>query len=155
MKRLFYIQQMNRKIKKNILITLLLVVLSVAAIGYYLYNKGPVDVKNSSAIKIYATELYEQFNTDSTRALKKYSGKIVQVTGVIDALSLNQKKETVVTLKTNTNGAFVNCTMEEILNNININAKINIKGICSGIGQGDEDLGIKADVYLTRCYLIK
>ena len=91
---------MNRK-AKNIFILLLLVALLAAVFGYYLFNKGPVDVRNSTAIKANATELYEQFNTDSTVALKKYSGKILQVTGEVTAVSLNQEKQKIILLKTN------------------------------------------------------
>jgi len=58
-------------------------------------------------------------------------------------------------LKTGTEDASVNCTMEEDAKNITANSQVSIKGICSGIGQGDEELGIRADVYLTRCILIK
>ena len=145
---------MNRK-AKNILTLLLLVALLAAVFGYYLFNKGPVEVRNSDAIKANAIELYEQFNTDSTAALNKYSGKILQVTGEVTAVSLNQEKQKIILLKTNTGGASVNCTMEEDPGDVKINAVVNIKGICSGIGQGDEDLGIKGDVYLTRCFLIK
>ena len=146
---------MTRSTKRNILISLLLLALAGVAVGYYLFNKGPVDVKGSSAIKTDAVGLYEQFDADSAGALKNYSGKILQVAGIVTAVSLNQKKEKIILLKTNTGGASVNCSMEEDPGEIKINDAVNIKGICSGIGQGDEDLGIKGDVYLTRCFLIK
>ena len=141
--------------KKSILVTLLLVACLAAAIGYYLFNKGPVDVRNSAAIKTTATELYKLFDTDSSEALKKYSGKILQVTGTVAAVSLNQKKEKIILLKTDIGGASINCTMEEDPGETVPDKKVDIKGICSGLGQGDEDLGIKGDVYLTRCFLIK
>jgi cytochrome c-type biogenesis protein CcmE len=146
---------MNTMTRKKVLISLLLVAILAAAFGYYLFNKGPVDVKSGSAIKLDAIGLYEQFDADSTGALKNYSGKILQVAGLVTAVSLNQKKEKIILLKTNTGGASVNCTMEEDPGEIKINDTVSIKGICSGIGQGDEDLGIKGDVYLTRCFLIK
>ncbi|MEP7163276.1 MAG: hypothetical protein ABI741_01210 [Ferruginibacter sp.] len=146
---------MNRKAKKGILISLLLAAILAVAFGYYLFNKGPVDVRNSDAIKANAIELYEQFNADSSGALKKYSGKILEVRGVITSVSLNQMKEKIILLKTNTGGASVNCTMEEDPGEIKTGDDVSIKGICSGMGQGDEDLGIKGDVYLTRCFLIK
>jgi len=146
---------MNRKAKKSILISLLLVAVLAAAFGYYLFSKGPVDVKNSSAIKINAANLYDKFDVDSATAFKNYSGKILEVSGEVTAISVNQKKEMIILLKTNTGGASVNCTMEEDPGGIKINDPVNIKGICSGMGQGDEDLGIKGDVYLTRCFLIK
>ena len=146
---------MTRKTNKYILLTILLVAVIAASFGYYLYNKGPEDVKSSSATKINAPELYKLFITDSTRALKKYAGQVLQVKGQVTGISLNQQKQQVILLKTAADGAAVNCTMEEDPGKININDEIEVKGICSGIGQGDEDLGIKGDVYLTRSFLIK
>lgn len=146
---------MTGKTKKRIGISILIVVLLCASVGYYLYQKGPLDVKSSPAIKVNAAGLYDQFSKDSTGSLKKYSGKVVEVTGVVSSVSLNQQKQQIILLKTPANGAFVNCTMEESAGNVHANDNVNIKGICSGIGQGDEDLGIKADLYLTRCFLIK
>ena len=146
---------MNRKAKIYVLVSILLLVLLSTSFVYYLFNKGPLDVKSSSSIKINATELYEQFNKDPAGALKKYSGRVVEVTGVVTAISINQKKEKIILLKTNTGEASVNCTLEEDPGEIKINDVTNIKGICSGMGQGDADLGIKGDVYLTRCFLLK
>ena len=146
---------MTRKTKKTILVAVLLVAVLGASVGYYLYNKGPMDVKNSSAIKITATELYDLFSKDSTAALKKYAGKVLLVKGLVNSVSVNQQKEKLILLKTTADGASINCTMEEDPGNISATHEVNIQGICSGIGQGDEDLGIKADVYLTRCFLIK
>ena len=146
---------MTRKTKKTILVATLLVAVLGASFGYYLYNKGPLDVKNSSAIKIAASELYNLFSTDSTASLKKYTGKVLLVKGQVSSLSVNQQKEKIILLKTTADAAAINCTMEEDPGNINVNDEVTIKGICSGIGQGDEDLGIKGDVYLTRCFLIK
>ena len=137
------------------MVLLLLSILAIATVGYYLYNKGPVDVKNSNAIKVSAADLYKEFISDSTIALKKYAGKVLLAKGQVSSVSSNQQKEKVILLKTTADGAFINCTMDEDPGNININDEVNIKGICSGIGQGDEELGIKADVYLTTCLLIK
>ena len=58
-------------------------------------------------------------------------------------------------IKTDTDGAFINCTLEQESNALLAGQSINIKGICNGIGQGDADIGIKGDVYLVRCYLAK
>ncbi len=145
---------MKRK-TKSILISILVIVLLGAAFGYYLFNKGPIDVKNSSSVKITAIKLYDQFSSDSTNALKLHSGKVLLVSGEVNTISTNQKNEKVILLKTKSNGAYVNCTLEEDPGVVNINDNVRIKGICSGMGQGDEELGILGDVYLTRCYLIK
>ena len=146
---------MNRKVKRNLLIFVLVGGAMAAAFGYYLFNKGPKDVKGSSAIEVSATSLYEEFNSDSSKALQKYSGQVLLVDGEVSGVSVNQQKQKVVLLHTNTGGASVNCTLEEDPGEIGLHTKVKIKGICSGPGQADEELGIKADLYLTRCYLIK
>jgi len=133
-------------------------ILSVAAIGaataYYLYNKGPVDVKSSSGIKINAEDLYNAFSSDSVSAQKKYSNRILNVYGIINTVTVNVENKQIVTLKTSIDGAYINCVIEEPTAEINTGEKVNIKGICSGIGQGEPDLGIKGDVYLSRCLIV-
>jgi hypothetical protein len=146
---------MNRKVIKSIFLVLLLITAIAALVGYYFFNKGPADVKNSDAIKTEAPLLYVQFSTDSTLAIKKYSDKVIEVTGEVNTISTNQQNEKIILLKTNVGGASINCTMEEDPGNIQLNDLVVIKGICSGIGQGDADMGIPGDVYLTRCYVIK
>ena len=146
---------MTTKTKNNIIVSLIIIVMLGGAFGYYLYNKGPLDIKNSAALPIDATDLYSSFITDSTAAIKEYSGKVLLVKGQVNMVSFNQQKEKIILLKTATGEAYINCTMEEDPGNVKPNDPVNIKGICSGIGQGDEDLGIKGDVYLTRCFLIK
>lgn len=126
-----------------------------AAFGYYLYNKGPVDVKNSSGIKINAEDLYNSFSTDSVSAQKKYSNRILNVHGIINNITTNVENKQIVTLKTSTDAAYINCVLEETTQQINTGEEVNIKGICSGIGQGEPDLGIKGDVYLSRCFIAK
>ena len=146
---------MTSKVKKTILFSILGLVAIAAGIGYYLYNKGPIDVKNATGIKVSATELYDAYSKDSTAAQKKYTDKIIETRGIVTKISQNQQHQAIVMLKTNEGTAFVNCTMEEPAINIKENEAIVIKGICSGIGMGDLELGIKGDVYLTRCYLVK
>ena len=146
---------MNRKVIKTIIVTLILCTVIAASIGYYIINKGPEDVKNSTSVKIEAASLYTQYSKDSAGAIKKYSGRVLEVSGKVNSVSTNQQNEKVILLETNSGGAYINCTMEENPENIKTNELVNIKGICSGIGQGDADLGILGDVYLTRCFIIK
>ncbi|MFT3909402.1 MAG: hypothetical protein QM737_08265 [Ferruginibacter sp.] len=145
---------MKKKVR-NILLVVLLLALSGAGIGYYLYNKGPVNVQGSDAININAGDLYQAYISDSSAAQKKYTDKILLVSGEVHDISSNLQKKKIILLKGSTDGAYINCTMEENIENIHVTDKVNIQGICSGIGEGDTDLGIKGDVYLTRCYLMK
>ncbi len=141
--------------KKKTVIVILLLAVCMAGVGYYMYNKGPVDVKDSPAVKIEAGTLYNAYLTDSSAAQKNYSGKILQVSGLVSKVSDNQQGEMIVLLKTNTNGAFVNCTLQQKINNIKPNDKLQVKGICSGMGQGEQELGIMGDLYLTRSLIVE
>lgn len=137
--------------KKQFLLFLLLIMLAVA-IGYYFYNKGPVNFKNSDTLNITAVELYNAYE-DTLAAQKKFTGKVLTVAGVVSKIEMNQQNETILLLKTNTGGAFINCSMQQTNITLKVNDSPHIKGLCSGIGQGDTDFGIKADVYLTRCWI--
>jgi hypothetical protein len=141
--------------KKKIAIVSILLCICAATIGFYMYNRGPLDVKNSYAIKKEAALLYDAYNADTSIAQKKYSGKIVQVSGVVSQVADNQQGEMIVLLKTNLEGAYVNCTMQQKTTGIKTNDAVQIKGICSGMGQADSDLGIKGDLYLTRSLIVE
>lgn len=145
---------MSKNTKRALLIFILLGVIA-AGVGYYAYNKGPRDILNSTGIKATAGELYTLYDTDSTAAQKKYSGQIVEVTGVVKEISENQQKEKIVLLQTSAEGASINCTMEGVAGNIKRDDTVVVKGLCSGIGQGEPDLGLKGDVYLARCFILK
>jgi uncharacterized protein YxeA len=145
---------MNSKTKK---IVAVIVVLALAgtAIGYYLWNKPHLDVAAAASVKADATVLYNAFSTDSVAAKKNYTQQVLQVAGTISSISKNQQGQTLVLLKTATEAAYINCTMEgEVVNKKDGDA-VAIKGICNGMGQGDTDLGIMGDVYLVRCYIIQ
>lgn len=126
-----------------------------AAFAFYLYNKGPLDVKTTKGIKINAYDLYQTYFKDSLVAVKKYSNKIVETTGVVAQVTLNQQNQRVVLLITNETGGFINCTMEDLTAVIKEDETVKIKGICTGIGMGDVAMEILGDVYLSRCYLLK
>ena len=140
--------------KKNIIIIFLAVIIIAGAIGFYFYNKGPVNVKNAAAIKTEVAALYQSFFKDSTVAKKTYLNNVLEVSGLVMKISKNQENQVIVMLQTNESGAYVNCTMEEVAG-LAENKQVTLKGICTGMGMGDADLGIMGDVYLVRCYLIK
>jgi tRNA_anti-like len=147
---------MTLKAVNTILIPIVLLIFSGISISLYLSNQGPLNVKNSPGIPETAIKLYRLYSGDSIMAKKYYTDKILEVSGEVSEVTLNMKQQKVVLLKTGISHGYVNCTLEEP-EEVNIQPldKINIKGICSGLGQGDPELGIIADVYLTRCFLEK
>jgi hypothetical protein len=144
---------MKKKITKTILLSLLLLLTVGVSLAFYMYRKGPMDVKNSRGLAVKAIDLYSLYNTDTIEAGKMYTDKIIEVSGVLKEMALNLQHQQVILLKTTNTNASINCTMDVPVQNIKPAGKIIIKGICSGMGQADFDLGIPADVYLTRCYL--
>lgn len=128
--------------------------IGTCAFAYYQYNKGPVNIKSASAQKIEAVQLYKAYTSDSVSAQKNFNGKVLEVRGKIEALTSNQNNEKLLLLNTGEEDAFVNCTLEEEnVEGLSKGDMVSLKGICTGLGQAEPDLGIKADLYLTRAYL--
>jgi hypothetical protein len=140
--------------KKYIILAFLAVAIIACATGLYFYNKGPVNVQSSQAIKINAAALYQVFLADSLQAKKNYADKVLEVSGTVKQVSKNLQNQVIVMLQTNEAGAFINCTLEEDKTGLVENKPVTLKGICTGMGMGDPDLGILGDVYLTRCYMV-
>ncbi|MCW3111519.1 MAG: hypothetical protein JWQ09_6025 [Segetibacter sp.] len=143
------------KTKRNIFVSIFGLVIIAAIIGFYLFNKEGPDIKNANAAKIAATDLYATFSKDTVAAKQMYFEKILEVSGVVTQLTKNQQSQPIILLKTATDEASINCTMEDTAVNLKAGDQISIKGICTGIGQGDADLGIAPDVYLIRCYVVR
>ena len=141
--------------KKSLIIFFLAAIGIAVAVGFYFFNKGPKEVKHADGIKVEAAIVYQAFLKDSTTAKEQYLNKILEVSGMVKKVSKNQQNEMIVMLQTSESGAFVNCTLEDGVAAILENKQATIKGICTGMGMGDADLGILGDVYLIRCYLIK
>ncbi|MFM6924578.1 MAG: OB-fold protein, partial [Ferruginibacter sp.] len=120
--------------KKYILVFLLAVAIIAGVTGYYMYNKGPVNIKSSAAAKIEAATLYQSFLKDSVQAKKNYADKVLEVSGIIKKISKNQQNQVIVMLQTNEEGAFVNCTLEEDKPGLTENKPVSLKGICTGMG---------------------
>ena len=143
-----------RNKKKYILVPITVILLLLVGVGYYMYNKPAQDVEHADGKKVTAAVLYEQYSKDTVLAKKDFTQQILQVSGVVTQVSHNQQNNVVILLKTGTNGASVNCTMEGPANGITPGSNVEIKGICNGMGEGDADLGIMGDVYLIRCHTV-
>jgi len=146
---------MNKSVKTGLITGIILLILAAGGIGYYLYNKGPLNVRTASSTPVTATDLYSSYLSDTSTAQKKYSGKVLEVSGLIAEVTSNQQGEQLVLLKTGAEGGHVNCTMEEKAEGLKPGMQVTVKGICSGMGAGDADLGIMGDVYLTRSLISK
>jgi hypothetical protein len=144
---------MNKKIKIFLVIIICLFVVG-SVIAYRMWNKPHMNVKDATSVKTTAVELYNTFLKDSSTAKNKYTDAVVEVSGEVTQVNKNQLNQTVVFLKTNTQDAAINCTMEDTAQNIQPGGQVTIKGICNGYNSGDADMGIPGDILLIRCYTI-
>ena len=143
---------MTKETKRNIFLILIAIVITIAIIGYRTWNRPHLNVENATAIKTTAIRLYSGLSKNDTISKSIYLNKVVEVSGVITQVSLNQQNQQIILLKTNVSDGSVNCTMEQKLNNIKTGDSTVLKGICSGYIGGDMDMGLPGDVFLTRCY---
>jgi flagellar basal body-associated protein FliL len=146
---------MTKKTKKTILLGILIAIAAGTGFGYYMWNKPHRSVESADGIQVVAAELLNQYVQDSAAANKKYTDKVVEVTGEVTDTSTNQQNERIIKLKTTQEGAFVNCTFEQKSVTANPGIKITVKGICGGYSGGDADMGLPGDVVIVRCYLIQ
>lgn len=108
---------------------------------------------------ITAVELHKIFASDSGKAKNTFIGdennkKVTRVSGEVAELKKDQQQQQVILLKTSTEGAFINCTMEEKSAPVKVGTIITIQGMCTGYNF-DADMGIPGDVVLLRCYLVR
>ncbi len=143
---------MTKETKRNIFLIFIAIVIAIAIVGYSIWNKPHLNVKNATAIKTTAIALYSCLSKNDTISKSIYLNKVLEVSGKITKVSMNQQHQQIILLKTNVSGGSVNCTMEEKLNNIKAGDSIVLKGICSGYIGGDMDMGLPGDVFLIRCY---
>lgn len=144
---------MNER-KRTILLAIILVLLAAATTGYWFWNKPHKDVMDADAVKVTAASLYNNFITDSAKARKLYTDKVLEVSGQISKLAINQQEQQIILIKTPVAGAFINCTMEKSSELLKEGGAVTVKGICSGYIGGDADMGLPGDVFLTRAYPI-
>ncbi len=142
--------------RKNILINIFLVTImafsTVALIGFIIWNQPHQDIKDATGIKTNATTLYQSLSQDSSTRKMIFLNKIVTVSGRVKKIQKNQQGQQVILLETNIAGASVNCTMEGNADAIKPGDTTEIKGICIGYINGDPEIGLPGDVFLTRCY---
>lgn len=143
---------MKKKTKRNVFLIFITIVIAIAVVGYIIWNKPHVNINNANASKTTAIALYSSLSKNDTISKSLYFNKVVEVSGEITQISLNQQHQQIILLKTNVSGGSVNCTMEEKMNNIKAGDMIVLKGICKGYIGGDMDMGLPGDVFLTRCY---
>ena len=89
------------------------------------------------------------------RKVHRFLNKVVAVAGTVKEVSKNRLGQQVILLKTSVEGGSVNCTMEQRAENIIAGETVLIKAACTGYIEGDKDMDLPGESYLTRCYQLK
>jgi len=121
------------KMKKLIIIILILGA-GAGSYGYYLYNKprsGVSDMK--TAFTLDAKSFYSEYNTDENSANAKYLGKVIEVSGKIRSIDIDDRGTMNIAIETGEMGA-VNCQFEkkDKMPSVVEGNMVNVKGVCSG-----------------------
>ncbi|MBN1950708.1 MAG: hypothetical protein JW801_05865 [Bacteroidales bacterium] len=136
------------------LLIILISFLLIAGIGGFLayrmvFQDAPLSVENEKAdFVISAAALVSAFETNESQAMKRYGGKIIEVHGEIDEITIKETSTTIV-LKSPEDLFGVLCTFDSSVANAGSFRKgsaITVKGICNGY---------LTDVALNKCSLIK
>jgi hypothetical protein len=143
---------MRKKIIINISLLTMMSFLTVAFIGFIIWNKPHRNIKGANSIETNAVALYRALSNDTTKMKPLFLNKVVVVSGRVKQVQKNLDGAQVILLETNVSGASVNCTMEENSLNIKSGDTTAIKGMCIGYINGDPQIGLPGDVFLTRCY---
>lgn len=121
---------------------------------YYKPQKNIADTK--ADVAVVATDLYRAFEADEQKANATYTGKILEVTGPVAEVAVNQGGEVTVILREADamNGVF--CTMRaedsEEAKAFATGKTVTIKGTCDGYNGMEMMPG---DVVMTRCSIVK
>lgn len=111
------------------------ILLIVAAIFYYVFiyaAQNKRNVNDEKAIAITAVELVSTYNNNESEANTKYLNKALQVEGFVKEVGQNQEGNTTITIDGANDFSAVFCTLKEANNKVEVNKKINIKGVCIG-----------------------
>lgn len=136
--------------KKLLKIGLVLALLA-GIYAYYLYNKPVAKLESVKPdYSLTAEELFSQFENNEAEANKKYLGKILEVNGKIQNLSLSDSGDFNLILASGSEMFGINCGMsvseDAQYKSYKVGDSIKVKGECTGISM---------DVVMTRCVIVK
>jgi len=118
--------------KKSYIIIIVLLALSAVWVVFRMYNKPHRDPLSEASIKISATELFRSYENDEVAANKLYLDKVLEVSGKVTEVTINQELIPIIALETENPMFGVRCTMESTTINAKPGDTVSIKGICTG-----------------------
>lgn len=122
------------------------------------YNRTNKDFSNVKAdIKIIATDLIQQYETNDSTADKKYLGKIIETSGVIKDITKDDAGYYTVVLGDTASMSSVRCSMDSTHQQDAalqaIGSSATVRGACTGFNK--DEMGLGSDVILNRCVIVE
>lgn len=137
--------------KKNIAITIVLIVIILAGYSYKEYYRKPADISTvEPAAQINVAAIVKLYQNDETKANQQYLNKTIQVEGSITQI-INQQDTLINVFLGDTNSVNkVSCLLDKkhfnAIQKYTVGQPITIKGICTGF---------LIDVELNRCVIVQ
>lgn len=150
---------MKRKtIFRNSLLLILILGSIAAYFAYREYNRKAENVNKLDAVfELTSDALIQEFTENEKAATEKYSGKVLQVDGLLKTIDTDDKGYNTVVLGNRATPSSVRCSIDTLFpiekNNLQLNALVTLKGICTGFNA--DEMGLGADVLLNRCIIIQ
>jgi hypothetical protein len=126
----------NKKLWKRIgLAVLVLVLAGAAAVWYILTEKFTDTTERKAAYSVNALDFIKEFETNEAEANKKYTEKIISVTGIVSAVEAADTTANIKFADTLTGSYVIFAFQEQHLSEakeLKVGDKVSIKGSCSG-----------------------
>jgi len=130
-----WISSINKKMKKNIIILLIVGLIAGGVFAYYMWNKPHRSSQNEKpAFNLTADSILLEFTNDENAATQKFLNKTVAVSGIVYEMKKDNMGQIEVILQTADPIETVNCVLANGTSTEGIVAgiEIELKGICSG-----------------------
>ena len=145
----------NRILK--IAITFVIVVTAIGYYAYYEFNRTNDSLKNKQpAYVVSPSMIIDEFSKNSTAALQKYVDKVIEVEGQVKNIETTEKNDVTIVLGEENNMSSLRFSLDsnetKEVNIIKINAKVRLKGMCTGYNA--DEMGLGSDILLNRAIIV-
>jgi hypothetical protein len=112
--------------------------------AYFMYNQPHRSAAKEMGLAVNSTQLCADYEADEAIADKKYIGQLLEVSGVITEITVNQQSHSVIMLA-GSNLSSVQCSLLTNETDLKTGELVVIKGFCTGY--------LLPDVKLDRCVI--
>ncbi len=133
---------------KITLFVVLLIVIGAIVVAIYLFNEKPADLaKEKPLYTVSSVQLQKEFEADESSASAKYTDKIIEVSGIISSIKIEDNSKINISLKTDSDFSSVICAFNSLDDPLQFHPgdRVTLRGECSGF---------LLDVLLKDCVII-